>query len=649
MKRLLGKMAGRGGGRKVRPGARKRLRRQKMKRALRTGLRAALDNYGLNTDGIAKNKGSTAGALLRYSGYKGGDDKDITLPPLSQPERVTGESDPTLSTLNKQFDKLIDVTTKLGVTTKKQQDDLVKQIRASEVKTRESKIEPPAIPEPAEGSGEGIGPGSDAADRLLAAMGILREELEDAVRAEQDRRATAENAFYDYFGLEGVKKDRAAKRARPQLNEGFKQTVDKNGRTIYRDAAGRATTAEKALKNFDTVDPSRLGQSTARARQAERLLTPKASLTSRTLSGVKGLASRVVGGAKTLGTGAVGLAKAAPAAALAGGGSIATKIAEKMKIGRQSAAGVVGATAGKLSPSAVKQTIAKIAKPLVIKNLAKTGLKSIPVVGAIAGGLFAVNRLLKGDVVGAGLEAVSGLGGPLTAIPALVLSLARDVYQGVYGQFPETDPLVGERMGEVKKGVEAVARAALASKVKKKQAATATPRPASTQKLSDSIPGRAPTSDVQQAAERTGAPSVSSIPRASRSPSTGGGSTPTPPEPASSGGGSEPSPSSSSPETSEVPPPPAVQAPITGIQPGAVKPVEPPMTKSGAAIESASGEASAATRVAGDTGSSVPMPSTLPTTRANAKGMGDVPDPSYMGVGDLVKSLYFGAVAGAMV
>ena len=649
MKRLLGKMAGRGGGRTVRPGARKRLRRQNMKRALRRGLTTALDNYGLNTDGIAKNKGSTAGALLRYSGYKSADsDKDITLPPLGQPERVSGESDPTLSTLNKQFDKLIEVSTRLGVITKKQQDDLVKQIRSGEAAARESKIEPPVVPEPAEGSGEGIGPGSDAISSLLAAMGLLQDEMNEAVKAEQDRRAVRENAFYDYFGLEGVKKDRAAKRARPQLNEGFKQTTDKRGRTIYRDAAGKTTTAEKALRNFDTVDPSRLGQSTARARQAERLLTPKASLTSRTLSGVKGLASKVMGGAKTLGAGAMGLAKAAPAAALAGGGSIATKIAEKMKIGRQSAAGVVGATAGKLSPSAVKQTIAKIAKPLVIKNLAKTGLKSIPIVGAVAGGLFAVNRLLQGDVVGAGLEAASGLGGPLTAIPALVLSLSRDVYKGVYGQFPETDPLVAERMVEVKKGVEEVAKAALASKVDKKDPATAVRQTQSTRKLSETIPSAAPKSDVQQTAEKTSAPSVSAIPKPKSTSSTEGQAPSASPSPPAGGGGSTP-PTPSSPDTSEVPPPPVEQAPITGIQPGAAKPVEPPMTKSGAAIESATGQASKATQVAGDTGGSVPMPSTLPTTRANAKGMGDVPDPSYMGVGDLVKSLYFGSVAGAMV
>jgi hypothetical protein len=115
---------------------------------------------------------------------------------------------------------------------------------------------------------------------------------------------------------------------------------------------------------------------------------------------------------------------------------IATAIGKKMAV----------ASAAKV---ATRATIEKLAGPLIVKSLGKTVLKSIPIVGALAGIGFAVGRIMDGDYVGAGLDAASGLGGPITAIPALVLSIARDIYTGVYGTKPEEDALAGDRIGAI--------------------------------------------------------------------------------------------------------------------------------------------------------------------------------------------------------
>ena len=66
------------------------------------------------------------------------------------------------------------------------------------------------------------------------------------------------------------------------------------------------------------------------------------------------------------------------------------------------------------------------------KMLAKGVLKSIPFAGALIGLLFAFERLIKGDVPGAGIEVVSGVGSLATAIPATAYQAARDLYGEYY-------------------------------------------------------------------------------------------------------------------------------------------------------------------------------------------------------------------------
>jgi len=106
--------------------------------------------------------------------------------------------------------------------------------------------------------------------------------------------------------------------------------------------------------------------------------------------------------------------------------------------------------AARAAKKATVDVIKKSAIKAVAKNLGKAIGKSIPFVGAAIGLGFAAWKLMEGDRVGAGIEAVSGLGSAVTAVPAAIASTIRDVYHDVYGVWPEDDPLVGERMPELK-------------------------------------------------------------------------------------------------------------------------------------------------------------------------------------------------------
>jgi len=77
------------------------------------------------------------------------------------------------------------------------------------------------------------------------------------------------------------------------------------------------------------------------------------------------------------------------------------------------------------------------------KMLAKGVLKSIPYVGALIGLVFGIERLIKGDVPGAGLEVVGGVGSLATAIPATAYQAARDLY-GEYYEYDSGKPAILE-------------------------------------------------------------------------------------------------------------------------------------------------------------------------------------------------------------
>lgn len=94
----------------------------------------------------------------------------------------------------------------------------------------------------------------------------------------------------------------------------------------------------------------------------------------------------------------------------------------------------------KPKPTLPKSAIKKAVMKKVAGKLASLGLKSIPIVGAVAGIGFAVAKLMQGDWVGAGLNAAGGLAGPVSSIPEAIYSTARETYYEAYGVWPETDP-----------------------------------------------------------------------------------------------------------------------------------------------------------------------------------------------------------------
>jgi hypothetical protein len=120
------------------------------------------------------------------------------------------------------------------------------------------------------------------------------------------------------------------------------------------------------------------------------------------------------------------------------------------KVAAAATSTAVGGAASAVGKQGAKKGLMEVIKKIVPKALGKMVGKSIPILGAAIGGALAVGRLIKGDVAGAALEAASGLGGPLTAIPATIALIAKDIYSETYGISPEKDPQAGERMTEVK-------------------------------------------------------------------------------------------------------------------------------------------------------------------------------------------------------
>jgi len=525
---------------------------------------------------------------------------------LDQPQRVSKESNPTITSLEKQLQAIAKVATNLGVISKEQQDQLLKSAQRMEAESGEQTLEQPdATPIAAETMGGNIGPAEDAIEKLLNSIANIQQTIDDSVREAQQN--SPGNSFMegmlDSLGLGGVKKARAARRAKPQLRQGFQRTVSKTGQVTYRNARGVPVKAEEALKNFKTVDPAALGQKTAKARQATAVLGKSS-----------GRVAGLIGRAATKGAAAKGA------------------IGAGAKIG--------------------KEAIIKAAKPLVSKALLKTGIKSIPVVGAVAGGLFAIGRLLQGDVVGAGLEAASGLGGPLTAIPALALSLSRDVYMSTFGVAPEQDPEAGPRLAMVNETVTDLIKEGLGQKVTKEGATggagggggTATP-----QTSAPAIP-EAPKAEAAAAPAATPVAAPPATPAAAPAEGGGGGGS------GGGGGGGGAAAEASSPGGASGGSPQQVAAEKTQSRLEGEEGVSPPTTGSmpevrstqGDKILQASTEAPPAASTMGLTGATLPKPATLPTTKARAKGMGDVPEPSYLNLGNIASQLYFGSVAGAM-
>ena len=368
------------------------------------------------------------------------------------------------------------------------------------------------------------------------------------------------------------------------------------------------------------------------------------------MGGLGGLPLDMLGGkgtskavAKTAGVGKGAAAAKSPSwlsrtatAVSEGTRSVASRVAAPIAVAAGAASSKVAGlmTAGfgsiKRTGGSIKETVRRVAGPIIGKALGKTALKSIPIVGAGIGAAFAVGRLLQGDVVGAGVELASGVAGPLTAVPALAASVTRDTYASVYGVQPEQDPNFGERYTALSGEVNQMIKEQLTGAVKPKS--TPTER---------EIGEKETPAKPVQAAPAKQPPAIPSV----APPAVASGS---PPGDASSSAAAPSSGAAASPSA-------------TTSSSGASKQQMTPSPTSGASLTSPTMEPSMSS-MTGDTltAQQMPvadinqsygydpsagtfMPQTGSTSRGAAQGVGNIPSPVYSapGLGGLKGTLFF--------
>jgi hypothetical protein len=364
------------------------------------------------------------------------------------------------------------------------------------------------------------------------------------------------------------------------------------------------------------------------------------------------------GGGLLGGLGGAAAAVAGTAGAAAAGKAIASRVG-----GRAAA----GAGAQALSSGSIRRTISRIAGPLLAKRLGGTALRSIPLLGTAIGVGFAVNSLIKGDLVGAGLNLTSGIAGPVTAIPAMILQLAREIYSGVYGVNPEADPLANDRMAVIVKELEKMAKSALAPRIRRAGStqtpdarrvpsgnSSPPPRPAPAAASSPSpgarttpplavpsVGGGSPQNRVapgvnERAAAQTGgaAAAPGAAPAAAPISSPAPGAMSAPAEPAAPGGGEDG----------------VVESPSISV-PSPQQLVNSAPSVAGADIIRASDNADPMLAGVSAAGVAYSMPGNRvgparqSTTRQGMVGVGNVPSPDYSFAGDIAVQLYFAEAA----
>ncbi len=346
------------------------------------------------------------------AGVAGGGAVDNTpLPAMEKPKRVSKVNNPSFATITSQLEDLIKTANKIGVYTKEQQEAILNQISQAKRVAKEQQLEnkPPAVPElPDATSSNDLGPLDTSVNALIVKIDQLSETVDGLI-----------NGGMGTSGAPGMPLDisRGRRGRRPAPARVVRSNTSPTG---YRYAAGTGRGGQYAKA------PSWLGRATAAVS-----------------SGTRTAASRV----------------AAPIAT----GAASSRVAGLMSSGLRNARRVGGP---------IKAAVRRAAGPIIGKALGRTVLKSIPLVGAGIGAAFAVSRLLQGDVLGAGIELASGVAGPLTAVPALAASVARDTYANVYGVQPEQDPNFSERYKELKGEIDQMIKEQLTGAVKPKATPT---------------------------------------------------------------------------------------------------------------------------------------------------------------------------------
>ena len=576
-----------------------------------------LGAYGFGEENFKKG-GLIKGKLGLFAGamQQGREESDTFAQPKMETPKVEREKqNPNISVIMEQLNSLIEVVKKIGIITEQQQEQLQQQFSQAARNSEEASMERGSGPN---ASGLG-GPNLNSLNEELGTLiekslrpfkKIIDEKVEEQ-EEEQGPKGFMQRLAENYgVGDEYEKfaKRRAAKAARIKTKPGYKRILGRDGRITYRGPNGRIVSAADAIAE-------------------------KSSKLAKVGGMVKNAGAGLLNIAKKATSGAGRIASKISGARIASGiGSVTKNISSLLGKGVKSA-NVAASAARKVGASTIK----RIAGPIIKKALGSTALKSIPIIGGAVGGLFAAKKLLEGDPVGAGLEAASGLGGPITAIPALVASASRDTYSSVFDVQPEQDPMFGIRMKLITGVIGGLVTAYFASRIEKKP----TPTKDNVDKIS--IPPKPAQKTAGQTA--TGMPAIPNAPAPSPAKSTSP-STPTSTPTPNSTSPSSTSSSATKKSTSES----KKQVAASNDKNDAVK-KESSKAQSmvnnapntGADISKMTAEVEAAANQPNviDLGSKRPLPSSAPPSKSGVSGAGNVPDPRYYGMGEVFTQIYF--------
>ena len=122
-------------------------------------------------------------------------------------------------------------------------------------------------------------------------------------------------------------------------------------------------------------------------------------------------------------------------------GSVGSAIGDALKAPIVKVQGTVGTAVAKAVPK-------KLAKSILARKAAKLATKAVPVLGALAGGWFALSNLFKGDYVGAAAEAGGIFAPSLVGLPLDAGIMARETYNEIYGTEENPFPLEGDLISQ---------------------------------------------------------------------------------------------------------------------------------------------------------------------------------------------------------
>lgn len=545
-------------------------------------------------------------------------EKDAGSPPTMEPAKVVRDNpNPNISTIINLLESLVKTANRVGVITSAQQQALQDQISKAARDAEEQTMEGGSPASMSNVVGANLTPLNHEIETLTEKLKPLGKVVDEKVKeqSEDNRSRGFMQRFAESYGLGDAYEDRTKRKAADKKRLRADRTRARGGRRYRSSASQQRTMRTESLRREARIaNPSRLARATRSAGTGLLNMTKKAT-------GAVGRVASKIGG--------VG--------AISGVGALSKNIASILGKGVKGAS-VADTATKKIGGSTIK----RIVGPIIKKALGSTVLKSIPILGAAVGGLFAAKKLLEGDPVGAGLEAASGLGGPLTAIPAMAASVSRDAYSSIYNVQPEKDPLFGPRMKLITGIVGGMITALLASKIEKKDTptrsevdrATIPKKPPAQQQRGETATG-APRIPPATAAPAAAAQSSTAAPAATTTQAPQAAATPTP-----SGGrraeGASRSPSPSTDGSADgdmaTPPPQAPSmvpaAPTAGVD----------LAQMTSEVDAAASRPTITNL--GSNGQRV-LPATTPTTKSGVSGAGDVPDPNYYGLGNIAPQIYF--------